>query len=94
MRFARERTRDFERRQVFEILAVDATTAKDVHDVVDEGSGVTFPRDRDVTDAGQFGPNSRREIVLPRVVVVVLPVGSTEAREGGDEGQRCPVLSH
>lgn len=79
-----ERTRDLERRKVFEVIAVDAATSKDVHDVVDEGSGVAFPRNRDVTDAGQFGPNSRREIILPRVVVVVLSVGSAEADRGGE----------
>lgn len=61
---------------------------------------MALARDRDVADAGEFGPLAAREVVLPRVVVVVLAVGAAKAmcargRDGEErragEGASVPV---
>jgi hypothetical protein len=44
-------TRQLEGRQITQIGSVDATPTKDIHNIIDEGSSVTFTGRRNVTSA-------------------------------------------
>lgn len=71
-------TGELERAEVPEVLAVDASAAKDVHDIVDHGGRVALPRRRDEACAAQLGPRLCSGVEHPGVVVVVLAVGPSE----------------
>lgn len=65
--------------QVAQIFAIHIPSSECVDDVVNDGSSVTFPRDWDVANAGQFCPFAGGDVHRPSVVVVVAAIGSSEA---------------
>jgi hypothetical protein len=76
---AGELTRDFESSKILEILTIDAPATEDIHDIVYKRRRVAFTGNRNVTDAGQFGPSRRVSVVTPRVVIVILAVCAAKA---------------
>ena len=74
-----KRTRNFERREITEVLPVHSTTAENVHDIVDKGGSVTFTRRGSDANAGEFGPLPPCDIENPGVVKVRAPVRASKS---------------
>ena len=70
--------RDPERGEITEVCSFFRPTSKDVHDVVNYGGSVTFPRGRYVTYAIQLRPAICCRIVSPYIIKPLISVCAAE----------------
>ncbi len=79
---AKSLTRQLESRQITQVGSVDATTTKDIHNIIDEGSSVTFTGRRNIPSTLELCPLSCRNVKQPSVVIMISAVGTTETTKG------------
>lgn len=75
------RTGDLERGKIVEVLAVHASAAEDIYDVVDEGGRVALACGGNEADASELRPYPRRDVEHPGVVVMKLAIGTAKTTE-------------
>jgi hypothetical protein len=87
-------TGNLERRKVAEILAVYASTTKDVNYIVDQCGRMTFSRRRDEPDALKFCPFPRIEVESPCVVIVILAIRPSKAKYSSEAVRKDPDTTY
>lgn len=70
---------DAESCEITQIDALLCAATENVHGIVDEGSRMSFPRDRNITYAIKLGPGIRSRVICPDIIEPSNAIRTTKA---------------